>query len=450
MSGSKTKIYGNTAAKGGAAYVSDKHSTTCYEKDATKYATKAEGETNPVGYSEYFSKVTPGNLVMTGGAVYENSANDGGAFYISGGDCTLSGGKIYNNTATGNGGGIYHTNSGKTRGTCTVEGAGEMTGNTAKNGGALYIANGSKLEVDGGLISGNSAKGTPASATTAYTDSANAGVGGGIYLASGTAAEVSDFTMMTGDVGIYNNTADFAADDVYANAKNTNLILPSVSGMGLKGGMGNATGWYEDYATKDSKYTSGTKVGSFSNGADTIKRYRSARSTYEVKPNTGSGDDATIQYGQSAEVYICLKVGVKITGYGTITIDKVVDELPESQVFLFRVQSKKTTSESIDDNAIDFEVAVELTDELTGFVHIADVPDGEYMITEITNWSWRYDHAGENLAADAKDGDVTRTVYVNDTTPNGVATFANKLTHTEWFDGNSPAIVNTGKKKEVA
>ena len=81
-------ISGNTAAKnGGAVYV----------------WTYAEiNKTDPT-----IIDITNSEITISGGTITNNKANQGGAFYIHGGDLTVTGGSFTNNTANFGGGAIY-------------------------------------------------------------------------------------------------------------------------------------------------------------------------------------------------------------------------------------------------------------------------------------------------------------------------------------------------------
>lgn len=112
---------------------------------------------------------TSGQVMMTGGSIYENSSGAGGGIYTVGGNVSLTYVYLYSNFAkTGDGGGI------RANGNVTLKG-GTVQGNTAKNGqgGGIYLivntltlaAGGSGDVIIGG---GNTAK-----------------TGGGLYLATG-------------------------------------------------------------------------------------------------------------------------------------------------------------------------------------------------------------------------------------------------------------------------
>ena len=81
------------------------------------------------------------------------------------------------------------------------------------------------------------------------------------------------------------NTADIAADDLFANGNGTSLLLPNIANMSLQNYAGNADdlGWYEDYFVGDTEYNT-QKIAKRDATKDSfINRFRSAQelgSTY--------------------------------------------------------------------------------------------------------------------------------------------------------------------------
>ena len=147
--------------------------------------------------------VIGGTLNLKGGTLTGNtSTGDGGAVYVSDGTFNMSGGTISDNTAA-EGGGVYATGNS----TVTISG-GTISDNTATSdtmfnsetspagGGGVAIVGGFgyniKLEMTGGTITGNTAK----------------GAGGGIGIRRGVDTCTPTFTMTGGS--ITNNTAENA------------------------------------------------------------------------------------------------------------------------------------------------------------------------------------------------------------------------------------------------
>ena len=415
--------------------------------------------------------ITAGECYMTGGTVSYNHAVDGGAMYVvntpvtygglndltvewniatqNGGgmfihnekkSTSITNGVIRNNTAGNFGGGIYHEGE---DGSCTVSGAGQIRGNTAENGGGLYIIGGSTLNVNGGHITENQAVGVPANTvTTAYNHADNVGVGGGVYVGPGTTIK-SSFTMAAGKAaGIYANTADFAADDLYANIDATVLSLPNVDGMSLGDSM-TATGWYCDYATGDTAYNDSTLliINQFPNPnavtADSIERYRHAAEFSETAPYL-----VKESLGNVSGKYICLTIGSNIINFGQIVISKTGSE-SDDQYFVFRIEAT-----SLENSALELPV-FEVTVRGNSSVTIDHVPFGQYTISEVESWSWRYEAAGQN-SYDVKvdDPDTAETVSFVNQIDTAVA-YDNEQQSSLWLDGNSPSRVNVWNQKQT-
>lgn len=346
-----------------------------------------------------------------------NKAVDGAGFYISnasGQTVTITDGKIESNTASRNGGGLYQTGQGAA---CIVSGAGQIDKNTAQNGGGLYIAGGSALTVRGGHITANNATGTASNLKTAYNSDANVGVGGGVYVAPD-----SDFTMPEGDVGIYSNTADFAADDLYASPSNTSVSLPAVNGMSLGEGA-TATGWYGDYAKKDSGQSRLINVEQTS-----LQRYREAStdsdvSAYQVDVNSIKNGD-----------YVCLTIGKNNINFGTLTIANQNGAADQYYVF-------KVTSTALDAPLAGTDIEFEVTVKGSGSVAIAKVPYGSYTVTAVEPWSWRYSTTPESGSATVSATSLAPTVTFTSAIDQNVA-YDTARSASLWLDGNSEGVAN--------
>lgn len=99
----------------------------------------------------------------------------------------------------------------------------------------------------------------------------------------------------------------------------------------------------------------------------------------------------------------------------SLTIEKTgAQDIDENQTFLFRVKGT-------DENTKDIDITV--TVHGNGKTTIADLPVGNYTVTEKTDWSWRYtpEEASKNVALKAGGGTVI---------------FANTRTETQWLDGD--------------
>ena len=383
-----------------------------------------------------------GNAGIT---ISENSATNGGGLYISNtgsqNTTTVDNGKVINNTASRNGGGIYHTG---VNGSCTVQGAGQIMNNTALNGGGLYITGGSSLTVNGGHVANNQATftGDITNQTANLDDSENKGVGGGIYLAKGTTVS-SNFTMQGGvgadgkpiPVGIYRNTAKFAADDVFAHKESTVLSLPQVENMDLGDGTLKATGWYEDYAANDTAYEQGLKSNSdILAGTDSVQRYQTA-------VNAGYTELYKVndEIAEKRGTYICLTIGRDIVNFGDLTISKNVSGASD-QYFVFRIASTQLANQAL--GPIEMEVAVQGNGEVTIF----RLPFGTYTVSEVTDWSWRYNQNGAEIlhgvtdddgqvTFEEADGQSLTALTVNDANKQLKVTITNTKINDNYLDG---------------
>ena len=94
-----------------------------------------------------------GALLLSGGYLTANSAEDGAAVYVAdGASFTMTGGTVTGNAASGNGGGVYLSG-----GASFVMSGGRITDNTASgDGGGVYAAGSASLS-GGASISGNTA-----------------------------------------------------------------------------------------------------------------------------------------------------------------------------------------------------------------------------------------------------------------------------------------------------
>lgn len=139
-------ITGNTA-KGGGAIVTQSGATVNLAGGNIANNTCAGAG----GGAIYVSNAT---LNMTGGKVTGNSApGNGGALYISAGTANLTGGEISGNTAGVNGGGVYVN-----RAKAIFAGTAVKGNTAKNNGGAVYGAGAELIRIDKSTISGNTAK----------------------------------------------------------------------------------------------------------------------------------------------------------------------------------------------------------------------------------------------------------------------------------------------------
>lgn len=366
-------------------------------------------------------------LSITGATIYGNSAPNGGGVALQNATLDIYSGTISNNTATQFGGGAYVNN-----GTCIIsdptdnpDDHARIEGNTAANGGGLYIDGGSDLTVTGGIITKNSAVGNP-NVDSAHRDAASCGVGGGIYVSNGTSSgDNSGFTMSGDYVGLYGNTADFAAADAYASGEYTTLNLPNVSGMELEGVAAyRATGWFADYNEKDNdSYPTDILKENGQNTTNPGRYVEAEDDNVEATPEILTANPTT---------YYCLTIGTAYPGYGDLIITKSLDEgAAEDQTFLFGVTGTTKFNET-------YSATVTLVikeGQTSAKVTIKNIPDGTYTVTEDGAWSWRYTlKEGQPISSPAfKDGKV----HINIAEPIWEVSFANTRTENKWLSGDS-------------
>ncbi len=277
---------------------------------------------------------------MTGGIISGNTAtDDGGGVWAreTNSIFTIKGGKIEYNTATNNGGGVYVDDNstvsiidaGKTDSNGNLI-TGSVNNNTAANGGGVFVSDGGDLIVHNGHITHNTAKGMTSGVTTALGTNLDylKGIGGGICVINGVSdSNKSTFTLTGDSIAIYSNTADFAADDVYANGSNTDLNLPTVGAMDLSDYPFKALGWVEDYAFMDSKYSDGLAQAhtnqNIGNGKN-VYRYRFSDVKYRVMlDETGIDTEAELAVfaPNVAGEFVCLTLGTPSALPDTVVID---------------------------------------------------------------------------------------------------------------------------------
>jgi predicted outer membrane repeat protein len=298
-------------------------------------------------------------------------------------EVSVTNGSISFNTSSGNGGGIamLDTVHEGTIAAMTVGGRMKISKNTAVNGGAIYVSGG-QLDVTGGLVTDNSAVGNPSQdVKTAYTSADNRGVGGGLYVcdtgtlvidtanyAIAAAAEdeegvASNSSASKHAVGVYSNLADFAADDVYCSFDTSSEIyLPQVADMALddfEGHMiGKAEGWYEDYAVGDTQYSYGLNGKEVSKGTVWGVRYRSAENSdkFEFKPVTDNSGAIKPVSG-----YTCLTLGYSLTRMSVSvgkTLVGALAALNQGATFTFRMTIDAKLSE-IEQKQVEFDKSYE-------------------------------------------------------------------------------------------
>ena len=372
-----------------------------------------------------------GTLTVNAGNISENAATaSGGGVYISNGNVGMTTGKILSNECGEFGGGVYvynpSTSVGKTvsvtggsllnntaryGGGICVDGLIELTignveiaENTATNGGGVCLINHANMTFGAGQIKNNKAVKSEGSQTyakiTAFEKNITEveGIGGGIFLNSNTTLEFSEAT----ELGLFGNTADNAADEIFANGSGTSVLLPNVTGMKLDGypGAGNLK-WIEDYITDDTGYGSGTKLkGDRWDDDQTNIRYRNAISNND-QDNIFNLERGTTENEKTK--YICFALGYEII---YITITRYGLEEGENAIYTL---SKTGTQQSEN-----FSVILTGNGKESISTKVA-VTAGEWTVKEEL-WNWAYDFTpindligyvpDENNKEEIVDGDI--------------------------------------------
>jgi len=359
------------ATHGGAIYLTN----GTFKMTAGKVEANTSQEGNGAGIY-----IENGIVSLTGGEVTGNEAinGKGGGFYVAGGDVTLSNGTISSNKAKTAGGGICLEGTSSTSIVSMDVNGCTLTENEATegNGGGIFLSN-AEMTYNGGLLTLNKASYNKiANFNTGYNADASSvrGVGGGIYISSYSELTFGDFSSL----GVYANTADISADDLFANGNNTFLLLPNIANMRLQNYAGNAQGlgWYEDYFKNDTNYNitniakGDTQLTTFEN------RFRVAQGLgstfmrlYEL--------DKDEEYRELVDCYVSLALGFL---FSDLTIR--VKGLVPGESCIFNVTGDKTDRS--------YQIPVYGTSNESDEQKIVKLPIDTYTVTLIDSWTWAY------------------------------------------------------------
>jgi Ca2+-binding RTX toxin-like protein len=321
----------NDAGRDGGGVYIDGASGTIAISDTTISSNTASGSFSINGgggiFNDGITFTLPSTVAITGNTADGTSGNGGGIFNSNSGDITLDGASVTGNDATnGNGGGVYvdgtssvdangadismntaGTNGGgiASAGTATVQGGATIDGNTAGTDGG-GIANTGTLTVDGSTITNNDAtsgdgggiydNGTLTLQNTVSIATNTAGADGGGLFVTGAAPTITDTTIddntaATNGGGLYNDGLTFSLDG-------TTTITNNDATAGNGGGIYNAGG---------NLTLSGTTVGSTGNGntagADGGGIYNAGGSTLTVDSSASiAGNSADVNGGGISNV----------------------------------------------------------------------------------------------------------------------------------------------------
>lgn len=374
---------------GGGIYVTDANKNT--ETKLVVSGGTISGNTAVDGAGVYAADTNTGKqtlLTFTGGEITENTASgNGGAIAATGTKAVVSLEKdaetgeaidIKNNEAN-HGGGLYAAG----KATVNVTG-GLVANNVASNGGGLYGESGGILNVSGGLITENNAK-VPDGASqpdTAAVSANNVGVGGGAYVTGANTKFILKSGVEGGlsTVGIFNNLADFAADDVYAD-KDAIINLPEIAKnnlaiFGYNGyKIGYFTNWFEDYHPNDPNFSADASKKGYESHNTVVGDVATA---LRYKPSAAKDrvefDDQLATEAKSR--FICLTLGYTLS-YCDTDISKVVDGYTAdfNKEFKFTVAVKDNAGETVDcgeDNWVTEDNGIDTTNRK---VYVAIVDD---------------------------------------------------------------------------
>ena len=337
---------------------------------------------------------------LTGG-IFENNiaTKNGGGFFIGdNSNVSLSNGEVRNNKAQ-NGSGFYQTeeeNDSKTelKGNCIVTNNEAING----NGAGVYIDGGSTFRMIGGKVTYNKAT-TASTLNLMGAKDSTSGVGGGVYILNGT------FTMYDeldnpGTAAIFGNTADYAADDLFASGDNTSFDAISVINMEKADAYKTADSWFEDFPLGESHTTLNyEKRNDNDNTNDTLEslgRYKDMTESEDKKV-------ATTVLHRNCTDYIAITMGNSV---GKIRLSVLGDNVIKSHTFIYKIESCK--DEECNDTESDIEI--EVVAQKNKDAIIVDMPTGIYKVTIIPTWSWRY---SENVNFEVIENDVKKDKLTN-------------------------------------
>ena len=372
-------IKGNSATSdGGAIYLTD----GTFNMTAGKVEANISQGGNGAGIY-----INNGTVSLTGGEVTGNDAmtGKGGGFYVAGGNVTLSNGTISSNKAKTAGGGICLEGTSATSIVSMNVNGCTLTENEATegNGGGIFLSN-AEMTYNGGLLTLNKASyNQTADFTTGYQADAGSvkGIGGGIYISGNSKLTFGDFSSL----GVYANTADVSADDLFANGNNTTLLLPNIANMSLQNYAGNAQGlgWYEDYFRNDTKYD----ITDIAKG-DT--RLTTFENRFRVAQGLGSEYMRLYELGDNEpsrklkDCYVSLALGFL---FSDLTIR--VQGLRPGESCIFNVTGQQTNRS--------YHIPVYGTQNQYDEQKIVKLPVDTYTVTLMDSWTWAY-----NIPADKK------------------------------------------------
>ncbi|MBE6687210.1 MAG: hypothetical protein E7591_08280 [Ruminococcaceae bacterium] len=360
------------------------------------------------GYAYLYSNLT----FIRGNCEYGGSICNVGFTYLDGAEivnCTAG--------AKGQGGAVAVTNG------AFYFRSGLIDNCSANEGGAIYNGVNGTAEFTGGIIS-----------------NCNANFGGAVYQNG----------IMFGVGGSVRFTKNGGSEDIYLPSTATkdtasgSCVITKLSDFDfgtnnrVKITLGNSDANYYDGRNVVISGT-GTVVNSdlakftLTNTSGFNKDlFETFKFVYTAKDTTPGNKDKSV-----LELDITLTVKL-----GDLTITKKVvknNGVPdEDQAFIFDVVGTSANNSSVSMTVIIYG---------NGSVTIKDLPEGNYKVTERTDWSWRYARNSVTVSVNGATAvkAYTRTVAVSNTKPATIA-FTNTLTNKQWLSDTCYAV---NKFKEV-
>ena len=276
--------------------------------------------------------------------------------------------------------------------------------NTAYLGGGVLIYN-AHLNYKNGLIrynraikrEGNKAPTTMYKVNHCLWDSAKSedyvnttlsGIGGGVYSNWGKTV----FDTSEGKFGIYSNLAEFGADDIFTNAKDTEINLPDPTTMKVVGFDVPAANqyWAQDYIEGDTNYYD--KKPNVIHNFSPNRRFRSMLNDLDanlaqMRVPSGTYTD-----------YICVTLGynfapVKIIKKGLYAGETAIINFYHKVVGNGNTEEPYMQMVILNDTGVD---GATITKEV-------NLRPGTWTLVE-SNWSWSYSGEAEGLGKTTIDG----------------------------------------------
>lgn len=170
--------------------------------------------------------------------------------------------------------------------------------------------------------------------------------------------------------------------------------------------------------------------------------------TSEEDKNYGTLDYANVTYLEISNADGSYELEMGTTLFGDITlianwepaytdltiVKKGADTIDVNQSFLFQIQGTP------DDTKLE-KIDMTVTIQGNGSINIQKLPVGEYTVTELTDWSWRYsaDKVSSVSKLSKKSGTSTIFVTLNDPDQIEELIFTNSRTENQWFSDDGYA-----------